>query len=69
MTPDDFKQLQYARVSTLGYDLVETGDEAYPYRVEKHGTIIRDKLRSVTDVAVWVDYQEDEEAAARARFE
>ncbi len=69
LTPDDFERLQYTRVSSIGYDLVETGDAVYPYRVEKHGTIVRDKLRSVQDVAVWVDHQEDDEVAARANLE
>lgn len=69
MTPEEFERLQYTRVSSIGFDLVETGDEVYPYRVEKHGELVRDRLRSVEDVAVWVDYQKDEEAAARENFE
>lgn len=69
MTPDEFERLQYTRVSSIGYDLMETGDDTYPYRVEKHGAVVRDKLRSIMDVAVWVDHQEDEEAGARAEFE
>ena len=69
MSPDEFERIQHTRVSALGYDLIETGDSTYPYRVEKQGRIIRDKLRSVTDVKVWVDYQEDEETGARADSE
>jgi len=69
MSPSEFATLQYSRVSRIGYDLIETGDDRYPYRVEKHGAVVRDQLRSMEDVAVWVDYQEDEEAAARANFE
>lgn len=69
MSPSEFASLQYSRVSAIGYDLTETGDDVYPYRVEKHGAVVRGQLRSIQDVAVWVDYQEDEEAAARASFE
>lgn len=68
MTPEEFLRLQYTRVSSIGFDLVETGDDVYPYRVEKHGEIVRDKLRSAQDVAVWVDHEEDEEAAERENF-
>ena len=69
MTPDEFERMQYTRVSSLGFDLVETGDDAYPYRVERQGRVVRDKLRSIPDVAVWVDHQEDAEAAARGERE
>jgi hypothetical protein len=69
MSPAEFERLQYTRVSSIGYDLVETGDDVYPYRVEKHGAVVRDNLRSIQDVAVWVDHQEDAEAVARASFE
>lgn len=67
MSPDEFERLQYTRVSAMGYDLVETGNDNYPYRVEKQGTIVRDKLRSIQDVTVWVDYREDDEASSRAQ--
>lgn len=69
MTPDEFASLQYTRVSSIGFDLVETGDSEYPYRVEKHGKVVRDKLRGMQDVAVWVDHQQDEEDGARASFD
>lgn len=69
MSPDENEALQYSRVSQLGYDLVPTGDDVYPYRVEKHGEIVGRPLRSIDDVAVWVDYQWDEERKAREKFD
>lgn len=69
LTPDEFEHVQYARVSALGFDLIPTGDEAYQYRVEKRGEVVRDNLRNIMDVSEWVDGQEDEEATAREAFE
>lgn len=68
LTPEEFERMQYTRVSAIGLDLIPTGNEEYPFRVEKHGVIVRDELRNAQDVSNWVDHQEDEEAAARARF-
>lgn len=69
LTPEEFERIQYERVSMLGFDLMETEDETYPYRVEKHGKVVSRPLRSILDVSAWVDGQEDEEAAAREKFD